>query len=90
MRTNEEIRRIVEGAFRPLRCAAEIWDYEKKLKFRVFDRNDQPVVTFPEELMVPLQSDTHLAALLTQARERVQTKGHSLDDWKLPPEQHPG
>jgi hypothetical protein len=86
MRTNEQITRVIEGAFRPLRCVAEIWDYEKKLRFRVFDANDQPVVTFPEQLIASLSSDAQLSELISQARDRVQSKGHSLDAWKLPTE----
>ncbi len=30
MRTNEEIKAIVATAFKPLRCVAEIWDYDPR------------------------------------------------------------
>jgi len=35
--SNDEIKTIVEGAFKPLRCEAEICDYEAELKFKVYD-----------------------------------------------------
>lgn len=39
--TNEEIQERVKAAFSPLRCETEIWDYEAKLKFRVFHRDGE-------------------------------------------------
>lgn len=35
MRTDEEIKEIVEGVLQALRCVAEIRDYGQKLRFRV-------------------------------------------------------
>ena len=85
MRTGEQIRSIVENAFHPLRCVAEVWDYEHKFRFRVFDPNNQPLVSFPEEIVASLQDDTHLLSVITDARRRIEQKGYSLDPWKYPP-----
>jgi hypothetical protein len=81
MKTNEEIRATVEGAFSPLRCVAEVWDYEKKLRFRVFDAKDEAVVTFPNEVIGNLRDESALKTLIQTARSRTEGKGHKLDPW---------
>jgi hypothetical protein len=51
MLTDEEIKKIkvrLEDAFNPLRCVAEVWDYKQKLRFKVFDHNDQGIIEMPE------------------------------------------
>ena len=45
--STEQIRDAVEGAFKPLRCVAEIWDYNEKLRFKVFDADDHTAIQAP-------------------------------------------
>ncbi len=35
--TLEEAITTIQGAFKPLRCIAQIWDYEKRIRFRILD-----------------------------------------------------
>lgn len=83
MRTNDQIKEIVEGAFKPLRCVAEIFDYDKKLRFRVFDANSQPIVTVPDLVLSLIRDNEQLAAVVNQARERIEEKGFALSAWSL-------
>jgi hypothetical protein len=83
MRTNDEIKTIVEVAFRPLRCVAEVWDYDYRLRFRVFDEKGQGVVEVPDLVLRNLRDDTQLRDVPADVRERVIEKGHRLDAWEL-------
>lgn len=79
MLSNEEIRDAVEKAFRPLRCVAEIWDYDQKLRFRVFDDRDQGIVRVPSLVLRELRSKSNLRSVLSSARAVVEEKGFHLE-----------
>ena len=83
MLSNDEIRTIVEQAFRPLRCVAEIWDYEQKLRFRVFDSNDVGVLRMDSAVLRDLRDAQNLRNVLSGARETIEEKGFRLDPWTL-------
>jgi hypothetical protein len=83
MRTNEEIRRVVELAFKPLRCVAEVWDYDHKLRFRVFDPQDRGIVVMPDLVLRNLRDEDQFRDALNAAREAVEEKGFRLDPWEL-------
>ena len=81
MKTNDEIRNIVETAFNPLRCVAEIWDFDQKLRFRVFDPKDEVVLTFPNEVLRHLRDGDALRNVILAARARIEEKGFLLEPW---------
>ena len=83
MLTNQQIVSAIQAAFSPLRCAAEIWDYEKKLRLQVFDSNDKTVVTFPEQVLGAVRDVESLRAFLEMVRAQVQAKGHRLGPLKV-------
>jgi hypothetical protein len=77
MLTDEKIQNIkarLEGAFKPLRCVVEVWDYKQKLRFKVFDDNDG-IIEMPEIVLRDLSSESHLQGVILEARARVQAKG---------------
>ncbi len=82
-RTDAEIRSIVENAFRPLRCVAEIWDYDQKLRFRVFGANQESVVTCENLVLRTLHDDNTLSSIVGMARRVVEEKGFTLTPWAL-------
>ena len=45
MLTDTEILEYVRQAFLPHRCVAEVWDYDKKLRLRIFDSEDKVLWT---------------------------------------------
>jgi len=89
MRTNDEIKAIVEGTFRPLCCFAEIWHYQEKLRFQVSDSNGQAVLTHKQVILDHVREDGGLVSLIEEMRARIEEKGYSLDKWELPPEAEP-
>jgi hypothetical protein len=83
MRTDEDIKMIVEGAFKPLRCVAEVWDYQFKLRFKVFDENKKGIIQVPDLSLRGLREESQLRDVVLQARRAVMEKGFDLDPWEL-------
>jgi hypothetical protein len=78
MLTDEKIQDIkarLEGAFKPLRCVVEVWDYKQKLRFKVFDDNDEDIIEMPEIVLRDLSNESHLQDVIQEARARVRPKG---------------
>lgn len=71
MLTNEEICSRVEAAFPPYRCVAEVWDYGQKLRFRVFNSEDEPLITMDELVLSSVRDSTSLDSLLVSVRRRI-------------------
>jgi hypothetical protein len=83
MLTNQQVRSAVEAAFSPLRCVAEIWDNDQKLRLRIFDSNDKIVLTCPEQILGAVRDVESLRAFLEMVRAQVRSKGHSLGPFKV-------
>jgi len=75
MLKNEEIIAKVENAFSPLRCVAEIWDYDSKLRFKVFDENDNGIIEMPKAVLSNMRDKKELESLLQQYHSLLQDKG---------------
>lgn len=77
MQTDENIEKIrerLEGAFKPFRCVAEVFDYEQKLRFRVFDNNGQSIIAMSQILLRDLMNDSYLQGLVEQARAQIRSQ----------------
>lgn len=79
MLTNDQIVSKIESSFMPFRCVAEIWDYDSKLRFKVFDEKDQVIVEMPSVVLSGIRQESHLDNILSQVRLRIQDKGYALD-----------
>lgn len=75
--------RIIEYAFAPLRCVAEPWDYNYRIRFRVFDTNDEPMLRMDDVLLSTFQDAKSLESLLNQVRGRLTRSGIELAPWSL-------
>jgi hypothetical protein len=76
---SQTIQQGLEGAFRPLRCVVEIWDYGDKLRFKVFSDKDEAIVGMPEVLVRTIREPASLNHLIQQVREKILVKGYDLD-----------
>ncbi len=83
MRTNDDIRSVTEAAFGPFRCVTEIWDYDHKLRFKVFDDRDRGLIEVPDLLLRNLRDDEQLRDILIGARQHITDKGYRLDPWEF-------
>ena len=79
MLSDLDIKSTVEGAFSPLRCVAEIWDYNQKLRFKVFDAKGNVVFEMAEIILREIRKKNNLASILSSARKIVEKKGFMLD-----------
>lgn len=79
MLTNDQIVYKVEGSFKPFRCVAEIWDYDSKLKFKVFSKQDQGIIEMQNIVLSGIRQESSLNNILSQVRLRIQDKGYTLD-----------
>jgi hypothetical protein len=77
--TDEEIIARVENAFSPLRCVAQIWDYSSKLRFKVFDSNDDGIHEMPKIALRDIRDERHLEQVLQEVRLRILDKGFVLN-----------
>ena len=84
MLSDERFIDIIQNAFRPMRCVAQIWDYDHKVRFQVEDLATGHKWT--NETMTKLQAQqAHaLASILGQTRNMIETKGYRLDAWEFP------
>ena len=77
MQTNENLKKInarLEGAFKPFRCVAEFWDYEQKLRFKVFDKNDQCIIEMTQIPVRELMDESYLEDLIEHTRAEIQSQ----------------
>jgi hypothetical protein len=81
MLTDQDITKItarVESAFAPLRCVAEVWDYKEKLRFKIFDDEDNGIIEVPQIALRDVSDERHLDTMLQKTRGLVHAKGFVL------------
>ncbi|MCW0368321.1 hypothetical protein NB699_003304 [Xanthomonas sacchari] len=78
---------ILSQSFSPCRCVAEIWDYRQKVRFRIFNHADEPLITLPKLTRAAVNNPQRLAGIIATVRERLRHRGIVLDDWAFPTEQ---
>ena len=71
MLTNAQIVEYVEHAFPPHRCVAEFWDYEAKLRFRIFDESGNALKTIESIVMASIRGESDLKGLCEAIRLRL-------------------
>jgi len=79
MKSNADICADIQSAFLPLRCVAEVVDYNKKIQFRVFGPNDEILLTFPDLVIDILRNDSYLMTILDGAKNKLRAKGFVLN-----------
>jgi hypothetical protein len=77
--TDETIIEKTTSAFLPLRCVAEIWDYDFKLRFKVFDKNGKEIIEVPDITLDKVREEHQLDELLSLVRSRLEEKGFTLN-----------
>lgn len=72
MLTDEEICSRIETALAPYRCVPEIWDYGHKLRFKVFTKTDEPLITMAEVVMNTVRDPAALESLICDVQQRLE------------------
>jgi len=73
----DEIKQIIEFSFAPYRCVIEFWDYDERVRFKVYDDNNVQIIAVPE-LEIHEVDKAELQSLLHPYQEKVRSKGLSL------------
>ena len=71
MLTDDEIKDRVENAFSPHRCVAEVFDYNQKLRFKVFGKNDESLAEMPSIILRKVRDPQILEQILAEVRSRI-------------------
>jgi len=80
----DRVVEIIRVAFKPLRCGVEVFDYEQRIRFRVFGSDDKPLLTMSDMKVSLAQDPTDLEDTIRHARERIAKKGVQLANWSFP------
>jgi hypothetical protein len=75
--------KAIESAFKPLECVVEVFDYRHRLRFRVYDPDDKPLLTVKETLVRRMQNSDGLNTIVTECRSRIERKGYKLKPWRV-------
>ena len=75
---------IISSAFLPLRCGAEHWDHRYRIRFRVYDPNDNPLLGMEELLKPQFKDRARLKATIIDVRDRIEQKAFELLPWSFP------
>lgn len=82
MLTDQQIGQIkvrLEGAFKPLSCVVEVWDYKQKIRLEVFDHQNGGVIKIQEIVLRHLSDVGYLDDVIQHVRARVQARGFTLE-----------
>ena len=75
---------ILRSAFGPQRCVAEMYDYNSRGRFRIFDAEDRPLLRMDKVEKFVLADRRHLAQTIEAARRRLERNGVALNPWTMP------
>ena len=81
MLTDEEIKAVIEHAFKPFRCAVEILP-NRQIRFQVIHKNKPTqLYTEPGIPLEVLREDTDLRGLLRSIRRLLGKQGYRFSPW---------
>ena len=82
--SHDELQITIENAFAPLRIVSEIWDYQEKIRFAVFDGDEMLFHAGDEkrkDVPIPIRDGDRIQAEIENGRELIGSKGYSLQHW---------
>lgn len=68
MISNLQIKEQIEAAFDPFKCVAVIWDYERKINFRVIDQNNNVLAQVENVVLDDVRRPETLLMVIEGAR----------------------
>ena len=79
-----KVAEALRSAFGPLDCGVEVFDFEQKLRLRIFDAKGKPVLRVGQMLTRPMRDPDALRSVIKEVRNRLKAKGFELKPWKRP------
>ncbi len=86
MLKKSELSTIVQCAFLPLECVAELQNYEHSFGFAVY-LPDGSRIKHEEQNATCLQHESTLSSVITTIRSQIESKGITLANWSFPEQQ---
>ena len=83
MLKKSELVGIVQSAFAPLECVAELQNYEHAFGFAVYLPDGSRIVTENKNAS-SLLNEASLSEIIDSVRKRIEDKGIMLENWSLP------
>lgn len=80
----EDAAEVIGSAFSPLRCVAEPYDYNSKVRFRVFDDNDNSLLRMETLTRSQVADSRRLESIIAHARGNLTNRGYELAPWIFP------
>lgn len=77
--TLEAAIKEIEAAFKPLKCAVEVFDQEQKIRWRVFDANGKPLLTMEKARAWEVRNSALLGAIVSACRIRLEQQGYKFN-----------
>ena len=68
----------IEASFEPFRCVAQMWDYEDKVQFGVFNEMDEGTATVSKLPFLVARNEKLLQGVLDAIRTRICCRGHIM------------
>ena len=76
--------KILESAFLPLRCSVESYDFDRKLRFKIFN-SEKPSIVDCSELSIDLATNpSRLLWAIENTRKKIQDQKIYLKFWTFP------
>lgn len=68
----------IEASFKPFRCVAQMWDYDAKVRFRVFNEMDEGIATVPKLPFRVARNEKLLRGVLNAVRAGIGSRGYIM------------
>jgi hypothetical protein len=79
----EHAIKIIELSFLPFECKAEKWDNGDRIRFRVFNESEDPILSVDEFIRKQFSDPKRFESIILQCRKELKDKACSLSDWKF-------
>lgn len=67
----ERIKQKLETEFSPLRCDVEFFDFENRMRFSIFNKKNEPIITIPEVIIGMKFNDTSLDSIIRRTKKEI-------------------
>ncbi len=75
---DHEIVKILSEAFLPYKCEIELWDYRKRIRLSVYDKDENQILNIPELLVSDVKTQAERHVTITNYKKFIESKGYSF------------
>lgn len=75
-----DIVKVLQDAFLPYKCGAEIWDYNKRIKFAVYDDKNNKIFDIPDMLLSEINTESKLNFMINNCKKTIKKNGYEFNE----------